>query len=48
MDRIVAEDVIDYLLRNNLLNTSQHGFLSKRSTLTNTGVLRRLDNFHRK
>ena len=27
--------MVDYLLRNSLLNTSQHGFLSKRSTLTN-------------
>ena len=37
MERVIAADMIDYLLRNNLLNTSQHqhGFLSKRSTLTN-------------
>ena len=35
MERVIAADMIDYLLRNNLLNVSQHGFLSKRSTLTN-------------
>ena len=35
MERVIAADMIDYLLRNSLLNVSQHGFLSKRSTLTN-------------
>ena len=35
VERVIAADMIDYLLRNNLLNVSQHGFLSKRSTLTN-------------
>ena len=35
MERIVATDVLDYLLRGHLLGAGQHGFLSKRSTLTN-------------
>ena len=35
MERVVAADMLDYLLTNKLLNSNQHGFLSKRSTLTN-------------
>ena len=35
MERVVAADMLDYLLSNKLLNSNQHGFLSKRSTLTN-------------
>ena len=35
MERVIAADMTDYLLQKNLLNTRQHGFLSKRSTLTN-------------
>ena len=35
MEQVVAAEMTDYLLWNKLLNTSQHGFLSKRSTLTN-------------
>ena len=35
MERIVAAETLDYLASNKLLNASQHGFLSKRSTLTN-------------
>jgi len=35
MERVVATDMLDYLISNKLLNVSQHGFLSKRSTLTN-------------
>ena len=35
MERIIAADLLDYLLGNNLLNSGHHGFLSKRSTLTN-------------
>ena len=31
----MAVDMLDYLLSNKLLNSNQHGFLSKRSTLTN-------------
>ena len=34
MERVVAADMLDYLLSNKLLNSNQHGFLSKRSTLT--------------
>jgi len=43
MERVIAADMIDCLLRNNLLNTCQHGFLSKRSTLTN--LLESFDNW---
>jgi len=35
MERVIAADVTDYLLKNNLLNPHQHGFLAQRSTLTN-------------
>jgi len=35
MERVIATDMTDYLLTNSLLNTSQHGFLARRSTLTN-------------
>ena len=35
MERIIANDVLVYLRKNNLLSRAQHGFLSKRSTVTN-------------
>jgi len=35
MERAVTEDITIYLLKNNLISSQQHGFLSKRSTLTN-------------
>ena len=35
MERVTVVDIIEYLLNNGLLGTSQHGFLPKRSTLTN-------------
>ena len=35
MERVVAADMANYLLSNNLLNASQHGFLFRWSTLTN-------------
>ena len=35
MERVVAADMLDYLLSNKLRNSNQHGFLSKRSTLIN-------------
>lgn len=35
MERIVKLQLIDYLLNNNLITRHQHGFLSKRSTVTN-------------
>ena len=35
IERVVAAHMLDYLLSNKLLNSNQHGFLSKRSTLTN-------------
>jgi hypothetical protein len=35
LERLVKNVVTDYLLSNNLLNSSQHGFLPRRSCLTN-------------
>lgn len=35
MERVIATDIADYLSHNNLLSSQQHGFLAKRSTLTN-------------
>jgi len=35
MERVIASDITEYLLKNNLLNPHQHGFLAQRSTLTN-------------
>ena len=35
MERAVTEDITNYMLKNNLISSQQHGFLSKRSTLTN-------------
>ena len=35
MERIVAKNIIDYLLDNSLLSKAQHGFIKKRSTCTN-------------
>ena len=34
MERVVASEMLHYLLENRLLSADQHGFLSKRSTLT--------------
>jgi len=35
MERVVASEMLRYLLKNRLLSADQHGFWSKRSTLTN-------------
>ena len=35
MERIIATDIINYMLQNKLLNKHQHGFLAKKCTLTN-------------
>ena len=35
LERVIVADIVDYLLKNKLLNHQQHGFLAKRSTLTN-------------
>ena len=35
MERVVASEMLHYLLENRLLSADQHGSLSKRSTLTN-------------
>jgi hypothetical protein len=35
MERIINADIIDHLHTNKLINSSQHGFLHKRSTFTN-------------
>ena len=35
MERVVASEMLHYLLKNRVLSADQHGFLSKRSTLTN-------------
>ena len=35
MERVIAADITDYLLKNKLLSPQQHGFLAKRSTLSN-------------
>ena len=35
MERVIVADITEYLLKHKLLNPSQHGFLARRSTLTN-------------
>jgi hypothetical protein len=35
MERIINADVIDYVHKNKIINTAQHGFLHKHSTCTN-------------
>ena len=35
MERIIAKQIYEYLLTNNLLATIQHGFIKGRSTCTN-------------
>ncbi len=35
MEKIIKEDIVKFLERNNLIRNSQHGFRSKRSCLTN-------------
>ena len=35
MERVIASSMLQHLKQNNLLNDNQHGFLSKKSTLTN-------------
>ena len=35
LERVIATDITEHLLQNNLLSSQQHGFLAKRSTLTN-------------
>ena len=35
LDRIIKDHMVDFLVRNKLLNSSQHGFLKSRSCLTN-------------
>ena len=35
MERVIASSMLQHFKQNNLLNDNQHGFLSKKSTLTN-------------
>ena len=35
MERVVAQAIIDFLMQHHLISKHQHGFLSKRSTVTN-------------
>mgnify|MGYP003525641324 CR=1 FL=1 len=35
MERVIAAEMTDYLLKNNVISKHQHGFLSRRSTATN-------------
>jgi hypothetical protein len=35
MEKIIVEQMLKYLLTNNLISKQQHGFLSRRSTATN-------------
>lgn len=35
LERVIVADIVEYLLKNKLLNHQQHGFLANRSTLTN-------------
>ena len=35
MERAVTEDITNYMLKNNLISSQQHGFLTKQSTLSN-------------
>ncbi|KAK6059175.1 hypothetical protein COOONC_03202, partial [Cooperia oncophora] len=34
MERIICSSILTFVLENNILNSAQHGFLSKRSTTT--------------
>ena len=36
LERLIKDDIVDFLVRHKLLNPSQHGFLKARSCLTNT------------
>ena len=45
LERIIKDEIMDYLLKNELISVKQHGFLSKRSTLTN--VIKTLNNWFR-
>ena len=35
LERLIKEHLVDFLVKNNLINPSQHGFLKLRSCLTN-------------
>ena len=35
LERLIKDDIVDFLVRHKLLNPSQHGFLKARSCLTN-------------
>ena len=35
LERLIKDNLIDFLVKNNLINLSQHGFLKARSCLTN-------------
>ena len=36
LERLIKDHMVDFLVRHKLLNSSQHGFLKTRSSLTNT------------
>ena len=36
LERLIKDNMVDFLVRHKLLNSSQHGFLKARSCLTNT------------
>jgi len=35
MERVINNEILDYLLKNNLITKHQHGFIQKKSTCTN-------------
>jgi len=35
MERVINNEILDYLLRNNIISKHQHGFIKKKSTCTN-------------
>ena len=35
LERLIKYNLVDFLVKNNLINPSQHGFLQARSCLTN-------------
>ena len=35
LERLIKDHLVDFLVKNNLINPSQHGFLKARSCLTN-------------
>ena len=35
LERLIKDHMVDFLVKNNLINPSQHGFLKSRSCLTN-------------